>query len=98
MIGAETNDIRITAARIAGKPLVNASSAIAPTVASAAAAIEALNEPWRSARRVPAGVATMRTSWNAARTTPIAAGSSPRAASQTGKNGKYQPVVPKNAA
>ena len=62
------------------------------------AAIARLSEPWRSASRVPAGVATIRTSWNTARTTPIAAGSSPRAANQTGKNGKYQPVVPKNAA
>ena len=61
---------------------------MAPTVASAATAIARLNEPWRSASARPAGVATMRTSWNAARTTPIAAGSSPRAASHTGKNGK----------
>jgi hypothetical protein len=37
-------------------------------------------------------------SWNAASTKPIAAGSSPRADSQTGKNGRCQPVVPKNAA
>ena len=88
-----------TAARIAGKPLDAAEQrdrADGRERGDDDRAVAASRGGRRAACR-PASP-TMRTSWNAASTKPIAAGSSPRAASQTGKNGKYQPVVTKNAA
>jgi hypothetical protein len=44
------------------------------------------------------GVATIRTSIGTAMTTPMVRGSSPRASSQSGKNGNWTPPKKKYAA